>query len=265
MLPLDQSVGDTRKVLHGAFEPEVTVNTYVANWGIPGALVAMSLVPALAGLMRLAQVTGGANITPENARFIAAPLPVLIHIPVAIVFITLGAFQFFPGMRRRRGGWHRAAGRILAPIGLLAALTGLWMTIVYPWPPGDGQLLYIERLIVSLAMVLSIGLGMYAILRRDFVSHGAWMMRAYAIGMGAGTQVLTHLPWFLLVGGKPGELPRGMLMGAGWVINVVVAEWAIRRRMVRESQAVQKGQSLSNRRSEESRQDISPPIADRLL
>lgn len=55
------------------------------------------------------------------------------------------------------------------------------------------------------------------------------MTRAYAIGLGAGTQVLTHLPWFLLVGGTPGELPRGVMMGAGWVINIVVAEWVIRR------------------------------------
>jgi hypothetical protein len=50
--------------------------------------------------------------------------------------------------------------------------------------------------------------------------------------MGAGTQVLTHLPWAILVG-KPGESARTVLMGAGWVINVVVAEWIIRRRQIR--------------------------------
>ena len=55
------------------------------------------------------------------------------------------------------------------------------------------------------------------------------MTRAYPIGLGAGTQVLTHLPWFILVGGTPGELPRAVMMGAGWVINVVVAEWNIRK------------------------------------
>ena len=65
--------------------------------------------------------------------------------------------------------------------------------------------------------------------RRDFTSHGAWMTRAYAIGLGAGTQVLTHIPWFVLAGTRPGELPRAVMMGAGWAINVVVAEWIIRR------------------------------------
>jgi uncharacterized membrane protein YozB (DUF420 family) len=68
------------------------------------------------------------------------------------------------------------------------------MTQFYPWPPGDGQIVYVERLIVGSAMVGSIVLALDAIRRRDFASHGAWMMRAYALALGAGTQVLTHLP-----------------------------------------------------------------------
>ena len=47
---------------------------------------------------------------------------------------------------------------------------------------------------------------------------------------GAGTQVLTHLHWFIVATGKPGEGARGIMMGAGWVINILVAEWIIRRR-----------------------------------
>ncbi len=204
-----------------------------SDWLIPGGLIALSMVPAIAGIVRLTQLAGGATITPENARFFAAPLPVVVHIPAVIVYSVLGAFQFSPGFRRRRRAWHRAAGRILAPCGILAALSGLWMAHFYPWRLGDGELVYLERLVFGSAMLLSIGLGLDAIRRRDFPSHGAWMMRAYAIGLGAGTQVVTHLPWFLLVGGKPGELPRGLMMGAGWVINVVVAEWIIRTRMTR--------------------------------
>ena len=145
----------------------------------------------------------------------------------------VGAPQFSPGFRRQGRGWHRVAGRILVPCGLIVALSGLWMAQFYPWPEGDGQFVYLERLVAGSTMVLSIGLGLYAITRRDFQAHGEWMVRAYAIGLGAGTQVLTHLPWFLLVDGKPGELARGLMMGAGWAINVVVAEWVIRYRMAR--------------------------------
>lgn len=59
------------------------------------------------------------------------------------------------------------------------------------------------------------------------------MTRAFAIGLGAGTQVFTHLPWFLLVDRTPGETPRAIFMGAGWAINVLVAEWIIRSRRMR--------------------------------
>ncbi|MDB4878493.1 MAG: Protein of unknown function rane [Gemmatimonadetes bacterium] len=211
------------------------MNSAKSDWLIPAGLIALSIVPAVAGTVRLAQLAGGAAITPENARFFAAPLPVVLHIPAVIVYSILGAFQFSAGFRRRRRGWHRAAGRILVPCGLLAALSGLWMAHFYSWPEGDGQLLYVERLVFGSAMVVSIVLAVNAIRLRNFASHGEWMIRAYAIGLGAGTQVLTHLPWFLLVGGKPGELPRAVLMGAGWAINIVVAEWIIRTRAARPS------------------------------
>jgi hypothetical protein len=78
-------------------------------------------------------------------------------------------------------------------------------------------------------MVVAISLGLAAIRRRDFARHRAWMIRGYAIGMGAGTQVLVHLPWLLFFG-LPDELGRALLMGAGWAINLVVVEWVIRRR-----------------------------------
>nr|MBA2243754.1 DUF2306 domain-containing protein [Gemmatimonadota bacterium] len=195
---------------------------------VPALLILLSLVPAVAGTARLAELAGGAEITAANARFFAMPLPVVLHILAAIPYSILGALQFSPGLRRRRRGWHRAAGRILVVCGLVAALTGLWMAHFYPWPAGDGEFLYLLRLLFGSAMAVSILLAVRAVRRRDFTSHGAWMMRGYAIGMGAGTQVLTHLPWFILVG-PPGESSRAVLMGAGWVINLVVAEWIIRK------------------------------------
>jgi uncharacterized membrane protein len=204
-----------------------------SEWWIPTLLILLSLVPAVAGVSRLAQLVGGAA-TAENARFFAQPIPVVLHILAVIPYAMVGAFQFAPRFRRRRRQWHRAAGRVLAVLGLIAALTGLWMAHFYSWPEGDGIGLYVERLVFGTAMLASIVLAIAAVRRRDFASHGAWMMRAYAIGLGAGTQVLTHLPWFMLAG-KPGESARTVLMGAGWVINVAVAEWLIKKGRARAS------------------------------
>ena len=81
------------------------------------------------------------------------------------------------------------------------------------------------------AVVVSIVLGFAAIRRGDVRRHRAWMMRGYALALGAGTQVLTLLVGELIAG-PPGEFSRALLMGAGWVINLAVAEWAIRKRLV---------------------------------
>jgi uncharacterized membrane protein len=200
-----------------------------SDWLVPAMLILLALVPAMAGSARLAELARGAEATAANARFLAQPLPVVLHILAVIPFSLLGALQFSPGFRRRHRRWHRAAGKVLAVLGLVAALSGLWMAHFYPWPAGDGQAVYLERLVFGVAMTASIVLAVLAIRRRDFAAHGAWVTRAYAIGIGAGTQVFTHLPWFVLADGAPGELPRGVMMGAGWVINVLVAEWIIRR------------------------------------
>jgi len=191
------------------------------------ALLLLSVIPLAAGIFRLASLAGGADITPANARFFEAPLPVVMHILSTSVYAILGAFQFAPGLRQHKPGWHRAAGRFLVVCGLLAGLTGLWMTLFYPIPYG-GKLLFSLRLLFGSAMVVSSLLGFTAILRGDVTRHRAWMTRGYAIGLGAGTQVLTEMAGMLIIG-PPGDLSKALFMGAGWVINLVVAEWAIRR------------------------------------
>lgn len=197
------------------------------DWLIPAGLIALSLVPAVAGSVRLVQV--GDN-SPETARFLETPLPILIHIPTAIVYSLLGALQFSPAFRRSNRPWHRAVGKLLLVCAVFVALTGLWMAHFYPWPAMDGTGVYVERLIVGFAMLYFIFMGIDAIRRRKFNEHGEWMIRAYALGLGAGTQVLTHLPWFILMSGiEPRPFDRMIMMGGAWALNALVAEWVIRR------------------------------------
>jgi uncharacterized membrane protein len=214
----------------------INKKTTRADWLVPTALIVLSAVPFLGGAFRMVELTGGAEVTSENARFFAIPLPVVIHILTALPFCILGAFQFAPGFRRRRPGWHRAAGRLLVLCGLAAGLSGLWMTQFYPlYPNIQAELLYGFRMIFGSAMVLSIVLGLAAILRRDITRHRAWMIRGYAIGQGAGTQAVTFLLW-LLIFGTPNDLTKELLMGASWLINLGVAEWIIRSNRSRSRQ-----------------------------
>jgi hypothetical protein len=114
------------------------------------------------------------------------------------------------------------------PFGLLVGLSGVWMTVFYPRPEGASDLLYALRLFFGFGMILSIIIGFISIRRRDVNQHKAWMTRAYAIGMGAGTQVLTGMVGALILG-KVNEFENALLMGAAWVINLAIAEWSIRK------------------------------------
>jgi uncharacterized membrane protein len=198
---------------------------------IPAGLITLALIPVLAGMSRLVLLAGGGPLTPANARFFGAPVPVLLHIVTVTIYSLLGAFQFAPGFRRRWPRWHRAAGRILVVAGLGAALSGLWMAMFYAIVPADSALLHGFRLFFGSAMALSIVLGYRAIRQRDVARHQAWMRRAYAIGMGAGTQALTQLPLLLLFG-VPDEFTLALMMGSAWVLNLAVAEWLIHRARV---------------------------------
>ncbi|MEV7647267.1 DUF2306 domain-containing protein [Arthrobacter sp. NPDC089319] len=205
------------------------------GWLVPAGLIFISIIPVIFGSLRLAELASGAAVTPANERFFDSPVPVLIHIPAVIIYSLVGAFQFVPSLRRGNRGsrsWHRIAGVILIPAGLLSALSGLWMAVFYDLPPDDGVILLVLRLVFGTAMAASIVLGVLAIKRRDFVSHGAWMARGYAIGIAAGTQALVSIPWMLLVG-PTNELSRAVLLGAAWLLNLAVAEYFIRRRVHR--------------------------------
>lgn len=200
-----------------------------SNWLIPTGLLVLTAVPALAGSLRLAEMAGGGQVLPDGERITSAPVPVTVHIVSVTVFSVLGAFQFAPGLRRRRRGWHRVAGRVVIPCGLLAAMTGLWLTLFLPRAAVDGDVLAAIRVVVGVVMTTSLILGLVAIRRRHFAGHRAWMIRGYAIGMGAGTQFFTQAAWLVSVGPLTMSSKTGT-MAAGWLINVVVAEWIIRRR-----------------------------------
>jgi uncharacterized membrane protein len=203
-----------------------------SGWRVPLALVILSLIPVISGSLRLLELAGGPQLMPSNLRIAASPAPLVVHVLGATLYALLGAFQFSARLRRRHLNWHRTSGRVLVAAGLAVAGSGLWMTLFYTGAPG-GNLLWVIRLLVGTTMAASIVLGFAAIRRRDIAAHRAWMMRAYALGLGAGTQAFTEGIGEALLG--TGDLGKAISMGSGWAINAIVAEWLIRRPAVTRS------------------------------
>lgn len=197
------------------------------SWATPMALVALSVIPVLAGAFRLLQLAGGPAVIPRDGRFAGFPAPLVVHILGAALYAVVGAFQFVPRFRRGHRAWHRRTGRALAVAGLLVAGSALWMTLRYAQKPGTGDLLCALRLVFASAMAACLVLGVRAARDHKIAAHRAWMIRAYAIGLAAGTQAFTEGISGALFG--IGVVRDDLAKGAGWLLNLAVAELVIRR------------------------------------
>jgi uncharacterized membrane protein len=187
--------------------------------------VVIAFIPIVAGAFRVAQLLAGAGGMEPDARFDAAPVVVVVHISASIIYVLLGGLQF-SGRLRRQHAWHRRAGRGLVPLGLVIAFSALWLTLLYERKEGTGGLLYGVRLIVASYMAAAIVLGLTAVLRRDITAHRKWMIRAYALALGAGTQAFTVGFGEAMFGSGVGR--TDLMMSAGWALNLAVAEVILR-------------------------------------
>jgi uncharacterized membrane protein len=194
---------------------------------LPVALIALVIIPGAGGVARLVELSGGPTNLPAKPHVTESPLPLILHIIAALAFAVLGAFQFSPGLRRRRPGWHRVSGRLVVALGLVVALTALWMNQITPRPTFAAQLLYLFRLAAGSGMAIGTILGVTTTRQGDIAGHRAWMTRAYALAFGAATQVFTIGIGQAIFGVS--ELTNALMQGAGWVINLAIAERAIRR------------------------------------
>ena len=218
--------------VHTAARP--AQSTRLTGW-VPFALVALVVLPAIAGSLRLVELAGGPHLMPANPRIAASPVPLVVHFVCAVPYAVVGAFQFSSSLRRRRPGWHRASGRVVVLLGMAVAFSALWMTQFYPRQSGTGELAYLFRLAFGSGMAVSIIVGFSAIRGGDVARHQAWMTRAYALAMGAGTQVFTQGIGKAVFG--TGELATDLSLGAGWAINLAVAEYVIHRQGSRRQSA----------------------------
>jgi uncharacterized membrane protein len=196
---------------------------------IPLGLVVLGLLPALGGALRLVDIGSGRPSLPDAERFAAHPAVLVVHIVASLTFALLGAAQFWPSLRQRRRSLHRAAGYLLVPAGFASGLSGLATMAVYEAAPTSGLPIHLLRIAAGVAMMSTLALGVAAIVRGDVGAHGAWMTRAYALGIAPGAQALMLAPLTLVLGVDT-EATFTVGMAAGWLVSVLVGERAIRRR-----------------------------------
>jgi len=68
---------------------------------VPFSLVALVVVPAIAGSLRLVGVAGGPHLLPANPRLTTSPVPLVVRIVSPLGYAVLGALQFSAAINNR--------------------------------------------------------------------------------------------------------------------------------------------------------------------
>jgi uncharacterized membrane protein len=159
----------------------------------------------------------------------------VLHIFTAAVALVLGPWQFIASVRAKRR-LHRTIGRVYLLAGVLPSAVA-----AIPVALWTGRLLTQVGLTTAAVLWGVTGALAYrAARRRDFTAHRAWMMRNYALTFLAVTARVL-VPLLLLVqvpfgaagdiGARaPAMIPVGQTLG--WIVNLIVAEFLIRRTRV---------------------------------
>ena len=132
----------------------------------------------------------------------------LPHLLGGLIAIVIGPFQFWPRIRNNYPKIHRISGRVYLTSVLIGALAGMAMALT-----SGVNLAYASGLFaLAMAWMLTSGMALTAILKRNFIQHKQWMVRSYVVsfafvsfrivddvmtyyGLGEDTERLAMLAW----------------------------------------------------------------------
>lgn len=194
--------------------------------GLAIFLLLATAIPIVTASLTMYQIPTG-KLQGASTKFEAVPWSLFVHSLGGVLFGLLGPLQFAGVIKRRFGRLHRVTGRVFVAAGLLLALSSLRLLAEFPTP--STWVLTIARLAAGVGLAAAMITALVAVLRRDIPRHRAWMIRAYAVGMGAATISFIMLPIFLITGNAVEGYAADMLFVLSWVINITIAEWVIRR------------------------------------
>lgn len=195
---------------------------------IPLALVLAfcTFIPVMLAAINLVQIPLG-DLPEDSRRLASVPVSLFLHSLAGVLFGVLGPLQLIRALRRRFGTVHRLTGRVFVLAGAGLALSGL--SLLLQVESVATGLLDAARGVFSLALLTSLALGVAAARAHDMLAHRAWMIRAYAVGMGTGTVALVMYPIYLITGAPLMGLAADIMVVGMWLLNIVLAEWVVRR------------------------------------
>jgi uncharacterized membrane protein len=189
------------------------------------ALTFFTAIPVLHALVQVVQIPSG-TYPADSAHLATAPVAWFAHVLAGAAFGLTGPVQFVSALRQRFGALHRATGRVFVIAGASLGLSGL--SLLAQVTSERTPLADIARGLFALALLIAVALALAAARDRNFPRHRAWMIRAYAIGMGLGTVGLVFFPIYLVTGQPPMGLGADILFVTSWVMTIITGEAVVR-------------------------------------
>jgi hypothetical protein len=182
------------------------------------ALAFCTFIPVMLAAVSAVQIPLGA-LPEDSLRLASVPVSFFVHSLAGVLFGVLGPLQFVRALRRRFGVFALAGTALaLSGLGLLLQVESL-----------NTGLLDAARGLFGLALLAALVQGVVAARSHDMPGHRAWMIRAYAIGMGTGPVALFMFPVYLITGKPLMGLASDLAVVGVWLLTIAVGEWVARR------------------------------------
>lgn len=163
-----------------------------------------------------------------NPGFIQFPAIIGAHVIAGAIYLMCGLAQFFQPLRSRWPAVHRATGRVAILSGVVAGVTALAVTVIFPFH-GPAALYLVGPF--ALFFLFALVLALTKAREGNYAAHREWMIRAFAIGTGIATMRLIFVPTFLLLGEVSDARARPLSLFSfvtAFLIHLAVAEAWIR-------------------------------------
>ncbi|WP_198375027.1 DUF2306 domain-containing protein [Neoroseomonas rubea] len=202
------------------------VRTFARPIPLVLTLAFCTFIPVMMAAVRVVQIPLDA-LPEDSLRLTSVPVAFFLHALAGVLFGVLGPVQFVRALRRRFGTLHRLTGQVFVLAGVGLALSGLALLLqVESIATG---LLNAARGVFGVALIAVLVLGVAAARTHAMLRHRAWMIRAYAIGMGSGTVAPVMFPVYLISGEPPTGLTTDIVVVGMWLLTIAVGESVVRR------------------------------------
>ena len=185
-----------------------------------------TLLAIILALVQVVQIPLGA-LTEDSRHLSGAPVWHFMHVLGGATFGILGPIQFSRALMRKYGLLHRVMGRMFVAAGAMISLSSLGL--LWHFPDTYSVAVSSGRLLFGIALGVALAIAMQAIRKRDFTRHRNWMIRAYAIGIGATAVSMVFFPIYAITGEPPMGLASDIVFLGSWTACVAFAEGLVRR------------------------------------